>query len=125
MASLKRKAEPLGSSPTDQKKQKQGSLTAFFGAPKPAATDNKPNAAASSATPAPTAKFDKEKWISSLTSRQKTLLKLEIDTLDPSWLAQLKDDITSPWFCELKTFLQNEIDTGKKIFPPLDEVYSW
>ena len=115
----KRKAEAL--SANDLKKpKKDASLTSFFGAPKvtPSKTSN--------GTVAPPAvKFDKEKWVASLKPEQKSLLKLEIDTLDPSWLAYLKDDITSASFLELKRFLQQEIDQGKKIFPPLEDVYSW
>lgn len=126
MASLKRKAEPLAGSLNDQKKpKKDGSLTSFFGAPKPAPMATKSSANSAPATNPPPLKFDKEKWVESLTPDQKSLLKLEIDTLDPSWLAHLKDEITSGSFLDLKRFLQKEIDSGKKIFPPLDEVYSW
>ena len=53
------------------------------------------------------------------------MLKLEIDTLDPSWLAALKDEIVTPGFLELKRFLQKEIDSKQKIYPPLEDVYSW
>ena len=122
MASLKRKAGAPTDSPTDSKKQKQGSLTSFFGAPKPAATSSAP---AATKTAPPPVKFDKEKWEASLSTEQKSLLKLEIDTLDPSWLAHLKDDLTSSYFLDLKRYLQKELDSGKKIFPPLEEVYSW
>ena len=52
-------------------------------------------------------------------------MKLEIDTLDPSWLAHLREDIVHKDFLELKRFLQREIDSGNKVFPPLPEVYSW
>ena len=116
----KRKAEPL--SADDLKKpKKDASLTSFFSAPKPTSK------ASTNGTPAepPTVKFDKEKWVAGLKPEQKSLLKLEIDTLDPSWLGYLKDDITSPGFLELKRFIQKEIDSGKKIFPPLEDVYSW
>ncbi len=123
MASLKRKAEPLSASSNDLKKpKKDASLTSFFGAPKPAATATKSPFGAAEPSPV---KFDKEKWVAGLKPEQKSLLKLEIDTLDPSWLAHLKDDLTSPSFLELKRFLQKELDSGKKIFPPLEDVYSW
>lgn len=52
-------------------------------------------------------------------------MKLEIDTLDSSWLAHLREDVVHKDFLELKRFLQREIDSGNKIFPPLEEVYSW
>lgn len=127
MATLKRKAGPLTGSTADQKKpKKDATLTSFFGAPKPlpaaAKTNGSNTAAAQEVAPV---KFDVEKWTATLTPEQKSLLKLEIDTLHPSWLAHLKEDLTSGWFLELKKFIQKEIDSGKKVFPPLEEVYSW
>ena len=124
MSSLKRKAEPLSASTNDLKKpKKDASLTSFFGAPKASPqTQKNGNGAAAEAAPV---KFDMEKWVASLKPEQKSLLKLEIDTLDPSWLAHLKDELTTSGFLELKRFLQKEIDSGKKIFPPLEDVYSW
>ena len=125
MASVKRKAEALSASANDLKKpKKDGSLTSFFGAPKPAAASISATDKSTVASGAPVT-FDKEKWVASLTPEQKTLLKLEIDTLDPSWLSHLKGELASPDFLNLKRFLQKEIDSGKKIFPPMEEVYSW
>lgn len=69
--------------------------------------------------------FDKEAWIAKLTAEQKELLQLEIDTLHDSWLAHLADEITSKEFLNLKKFLKSEIESGQKIFPPLEDVYSW
>ena len=60
-----------------------------------------------------------------LTSEQKELLKLEIETLDHSWLAHLKDDIVTKEFLELKKFLDRETAAGKKWFPPKEDIYSW
>lgn len=60
-----------------------------------------------------------------LTDEQKELLKLEIDTLHESWLAALKDEVVSKEFLELKRFLKKEIESGKKVFPPMEDVYSW
>ena len=70
-------------------------------------------------------KFDKAKWIGKLTDEQKMLLGLEIDTLHDSWLAQLKDEVLTKDFLDLKRFLKAEHDQGKKIFPPAPDVYSW
>ncbi|GAA5837951.1 hypothetical protein JCM5353_004295 [Sporobolomyces roseus] len=62
------------------------------------------------------------------------LLKLECDTLDPSWLALLKDEIKKPYFKELKKFLWKEGLRGMKdkdekgkltVLPPAHDVYSW
>jgi uracil-DNA glycosylase len=128
--SLKRKANNLpSSSPADAKKTKtDASITSFFGAPKSNSSSTKTTGNASngfSSTGAATPKFDKAKWIAKLTPEQRTLVKLEIDTLDESWLAHLKDEILTPEFLQLKRFLKSEIDSGKKVFPPMEEVYSW
>lgn len=63
--------------------------------------------------------------MASLTPEQKDLLQLEIDTLDESWLAHLKDEVVSPEFLNLKRFLKKEKDSGAKIFPPEEDIYSW
>lgn len=126
---LKRKADKLASSsPAEAKKHKtDGSITSFFGPPR--STVNSSKAAGTpngfSSAPAATGKFDKAKWVAKLTPEQRGLLKLEIDTLDESWLAHLKDEITTPGFLALKRFLKSETESGKKIFPPMEEVYSW
>lgn len=60
-----------------------------------------------------------------LTSEQKELLQLEIDTLDESWLYHLKEELVSPSFLDLKRFLKKEYEGGKKIFPPKEDIYSW
>ena len=60
-----------------------------------------------------------------LTPEQKDLLQLEIDTLDESWLYHLKEELVSPQFLELKRFLKKEYESGKKIFPPKQDIYSW
>lgn len=67
----------------------------------------------------------KEAWVKTLTEEQKNLLGLEINTLHESWLKELKTEITSREFLELKRFLKKEHDTGKKVFPPAEDVYSW
>ncbi|CCF40275.1 uracil-DNA glycosylase [Colletotrichum higginsianum] len=123
MSTLKRKAGTL--SAADNKKPKQdGSIMSFFGAPKPVA-----KAGGAAAPPleaaSPAIKFDKAKWVAGLTAEQKELLQLEIDTLHESWLALLKDEVTSKEFLDLKRFLNRESDAGKKWFPPKEDVYSW
>lgn len=55
----------------------------------------------------------------------KDLLGLEIESLHESWLKELKNEITSKEFLELKRFLKREHEAGKKIFPPAEDVYSW
>ena len=116
MSTLKRKAG-AGSDDADSKKPKtNGNIASFFGgAPKPS----------SSPASAPATKFDKAKWVASLSPEKKELLKLEIDTIHDSWLAVLKDDIVTNEFLELKKFLKRETAQGKKWFPPAEDVYSW
>lgn len=109
MATLKRKAA-TGPAP-DAKKAKNGTLTSFF------------TKSASAAAPAP--RFNKEKWVAGLSEEQRQLLKLEIDTMDESWLAVLKDEIVTKEFLELKRFLEREEKSGRKIFPPKEDIYSW
>ncbi|KAF3936732.1 hypothetical protein ABW19_dt0201534 [Dactylella cylindrospora] len=106
MSSIKRKATEVSSA--TEKKVKSSTITGFF---TPAASVSK--------TP-----FDKKKWADTLKPETRELLKLEIDTLDASWLAVLKDAIVEPSFLNLKRFLQGEFKVGK-VYPPADEVYSW
>lgn len=119
---LKRKGAPLASSPDAKKPKANGNIAAFFGAPKPASTA----AGHKSAAPNPPAvKFDKAKWVASLTTEEKELLQLEIDTMHDSWLGLLKDDIKTKEFLDLKKFLRQETSSGRKWFPPAEDVYSW
>ncbi|RKU48388.1 uracil DNA glycosylase [Coniochaeta pulveracea] len=114
------------------------SITSFFSAPKPPpvtsttsssaatkTTNNAASAAIVTAAPEPAIKFDKAKWVGGLTDEQRTLLQLEVNTLDESWLAVLKDEIVTKEFLELKRFLERETRAGKKWFPPQEDVYSW
>lgn len=121
MASLKRGANFSSSNETTKKQKANGSITSFFGAPKPKAGAVTQNASA----PAPTIRFDKEKWVASLTPEQKELLQLEIDTLDESWLAHLKEEVVSSEFLNLKRFLKKEKESKAVIFPPEKDIYSW
>lgn len=112
--SLKRKAAAAATDATKKPKQ-NGSITAFFGAPKP--DPNKQTAAA--------AKFNKDEWVANLTDEQKELLQLEIDTLHESWFPHLKDVLVTPQFLQLKRFLKQELQSGKTVYPPMKDVYSW
>ncbi|KAF3764392.1 uracil-DNA glycosylase, partial [Cryphonectria parasitica EP155] len=128
MSSIKRKAtgQIAGSDP--KKPKQNASITSFFGAPKATSTSAAQgfmSSPASSAAEAAAPKFDKAKWVASLTDEQRELLKLEIDTLDESWLAQLKGEIVTREFLDLKRFLDREAGAGKKIFPPREDIYSW
>lgn len=122
MSTLKRKAGDAANGSDVKKPRANGSITSFFGAPKPAAGAASKS---SSAPELPAPKFDKQKWVASLTPEQKELLQLEINTLDESWLAHLKDDIKAKDFLDLKRFLKAETASGQKWFPPPNDVYSW
>ncbi|KAI9876504.1 MAG: uracil DNA glycosylase [Pleopsidium flavum] len=117
---LKRKAIDLASAEA-KKPKANGSITSFFGAPKPVSNTS----STSPAVPPPVVKFDKGKWLEKLTDEQKELLKLEIETLHESWLAHLKDEVVTKEFLDLKRFLKKEKEDGKTIFPPMEDVYSW
>lgn len=126
--SLKRKAADLAAEAA-KKPKANGSITAFFGQPKPnpSTSSTNPDKPASSPTAAETQpiKFDKDAWIAKLTPEQKDLLKLEIETLHESWLGALKEAILTNDFLDLKRFLKSELEAGKKVFPPSEDVYSW
>ena len=117
--SLKRKATDIPTA-QDPKKAKNSSITSFFGQPKPVNNGNN-----STDAPAPVTKFDKDAWVAKLTEEQKTLLQLEIDTLDVSWLKELQDEVLTKDFLDLKRFLKRELDAGKSVFPKMEDVYSW
>ncbi|RDA89162.1 hypothetical protein CP532_2260 [Ophiocordyceps camponoti-leonardi (nom. inval.)] len=118
MSMLKRKSGNSLPVEAEAKKLKvNGNIASFFGAPKP-----KPGTESSSSTPV---KFDKKAWVAGLSAEHRELLKLEIETLDDSWLALLKDEFTTKEFLELKRFLDRETAAGKKWFPPKEDVYSW
>ncbi|KAF7155026.1 hypothetical protein CNMCM5623_005234 [Aspergillus felis] len=118
---LKRNANHLSTPACDAKKPKaNGSITSFFGAPKPRPVDVKTLTVST-----PSSNFNKDKWVASLTPEQQELLRLEIDTLHESWLSKLKEELVTPEFLGLKRFLKKERESGAKIFPPENEIYSW
>ncbi|KAK5691770.1 uracil DNA glycosylase [Elasticomyces elasticus] len=124
--SLKRKAVDLAAD-ASKKPKANGAITSFFGQPKTTPSTSSSTNPASSPTAAETkpSPFDKSAWLAKLNDEQRDLLKLEIDTLHDSWLAALKDEVTSPEFLTLKRFLKKELETGKKVFPPQEDIYGW
>jgi uracil-DNA glycosylase len=121
--SLKRKAGDIAADAVKKPKQ-NASITSFFGAPKPSPSASK-TASDPTAPATEPIKFDKDAWVAKLSDEHKELLKLEIDTLHESWLGALKDEVTSESFLNLKRFIRKESEGTAKIFPPLEEVYSW
>ncbi|KAL5614928.1 hypothetical protein BROUX41_005003 [Berkeleyomyces rouxiae] len=117
---LKRKATSALDGEDSKKTKPNASITSFFSAkPTPAATGDGAAASTSSST------FNKDKWVASLTDEKRDLLRLEIETLDVSWLALLKDEIVTDEFLNLKRFLNREVANGRKVFPPREDIYSW
>lgn len=106
-----------------KKSKVNGSITSFFGSPKSNTNGKATVKSEGLATLSPS--FSKQKWVATLTPEQKELLQLEIDTMDESWLAHLKEEIVKPDFLALKRFLQKEKQSGAKIFPPEEDIYSW
>lgn len=118
--SVKRKGPIEGLTNNTKKPKVNSSITSFFSKPK---SDN--SNTVKDSTIISTSNFDKEAWINTLTSEQKELLKLEIDTLHESWIKELKDDLLKPSFLSLKRFLQKEKEDRKTVFPPEKDIYSW
>lgn len=129
MSTLKRKAANQAAGNDAKKAKQNGNIMSFFAAPKPAAGAGAASkAGASSSTSAAdlaASKFDKQKWVDGLTPEQRELLQLEIDTLDVSWLALLKDEILTKEFLDLKRWLARETREKRTWFPPQEDVYSW
>ncbi len=44
--------------------------------------------------------------------------------IEKSWLKNLQDEFQKPYFQELKEFLVKEIKSGKKVFPPPNQIFS-
>ena len=118
-------SSPIPSSPTTAKDDTSAKSTASATATATTASVFTAASTSTAAAAVPALKFDKAKWVEKLTPEQKDLLALEIQSLDESWLAQLKDDVVSKDFLDLKRFLKKEHEAGKKIFPPASDVYSW
>ncbi|KAL8672419.1 MAG: hypothetical protein Q9168_003126 [Polycauliona sp. 1 TL-2023] len=135
---LKRKAGEVAAATAGaaKKPKANASITSFFKQPAPEAksgggTTTQTSPSSSLANPSPSdppiaaPKFDKDKWLEKLNEEQKELLQLEIETLHESWLSQLKDEILTKEFLDLKRFLKKEKESGKTIYPPMEDVYSW
>lgn len=122
MAGIKRKSDGITKEPDAKKTKANASITSFFGQPK--VISKAPETAATATAPA-AKKFDKEKWVESLSAEEKDLLSLEIQGLHESWLAHLSDEVRTESFLNLKRFLVKEHKSGQQIFPPPADLYSW
>ncbi|AMD21630.1 HFL226Cp [Eremothecium sinecaudum] len=61
---------------------------------------------------------------SKLTPEQVSLLSLELETLEPSWLVRLHKELTMHYFLQLKRFIAAE-QSQYQVFPPPEDIYSW
>lgn len=68
--------------------------------------------------------FDKDAWVALLTEEQRQLLDLEINHLHITWLTFLHQEITKPYFLQLKKFVISQ-QKSKTVFPPPHQIYSW
>ncbi|MCY3541154.1 MAG: uracil-DNA glycosylase [Gammaproteobacteria bacterium] len=44
--------------------------------------------------------------------------------LHPSWKSVLTEDLRAPYMARLRTFLKSELQAGKRIYPPMREIFS-
>lgn len=58
-------------------------------------------------------------------NRRLTIERLEIDTLEKSWLEILYPELTKTYFLNLKRFLAQEKKNKQVVFPPEADIYSW
>lgn len=110
--STKRKAPPA-----DEPPKKARAITSFFA--------KGAGAGSSKSEGGPVTNFDKDAWAKTLTDEQRRLLELELETMDVSWLAELKDVLVTNQFLDLKRFLEQERKSGKVVFPVDEDIYSW
>lgn len=66
----------------------------------------------------------KEDFKQSLSGYLRTLLAMEIDTIETSWFVHLKNEFKKPYFVKLKQFVTKE-QQEHTVFPPAQDVYSW
>lgn len=136
----KRKATEAAAAASAKKPKVNGTITNFF--TKPAASAKKTTTASTTAgdissdgapnsitdvhqTSTSTSTWNKDAWVKTLTPQNRALLELEIKTMDVTWLRELKDELVSTHFINLKKFLQSEKDTGQKVYPAEEDIYSW
>ena len=44
--------------------------------------------------------------------------------LEKTWSDLLAEDLKKPYIADLRAFIQNEVNSGKEIYPPMEEVFS-
>lgn len=124
---------------TIESKRKQSSIEDFFGrnSKKPKVTEESHTVKAPTdalVEPVKTTVEDgievrsademKNMFKESLSAYLRTLLALEIDTIESSWFVHLQDEFKKPYFVKLKQFVTKE-QQEHTVFPPAHDVYSW
>lgn len=66
----------------------------------------------------------KEVFREHLKPHEAALLSLELETMDDTWFAKLKDEFSKPYFLKLKEFV-TEQQKNCTVFPPPSDIYSW
>lgn len=66
----------------------------------------------------------KDVYSKNLSSNLRTLLSLELETIDDSWFPHLMDEFKKPYFVKLKQFVTKE-QADHTVFPPAKDIYSW
>lgn len=66
----------------------------------------------------------KEELSATLDDKTRSLLDLELSTMEDSWFNKLKEEFVKPYFLELKQFVQRE-QASNTVFPPPGDIYSW
>ena len=59
-----------------------------------------------------------------LSTNLRSLLLLELQTIDDSWFPHLMDEFKKPYFVKLKQFVNKE-QADHTVFPPPNDIYSW
>ncbi|KAI8388182.1 uracil-DNA glycosylase-like protein [Radiomyces spectabilis] len=104
---------------------RQASLLSMF---KPVATAEKPSSVSSEKTENTdtlTVARNPEDLFRKLDPELRSLLDLEINTLQYEWLKALKPELTKPYFLQLKRFLKKENEAKVTIYPAANQIYSW
>ncbi|KAJ1956912.1 uracil DNA glycosylase [Dipsacomyces acuminosporus] len=137
MADVKKDTAATTTSTTTKRK----TLDSFFKSKKPESTtkngkkaetaeaaaedeeDEKPGSSLAKRAKTQSTKLDD--MLSGLSDDFRKEYRLELDTIDPSWLQYLLPQIKQPYFAQLKKFLKEEDQKGKTIYPQAIDVYSW
>ncbi|GMM37457.1 uracil-DNA glycosylase [Saccharomycopsis crataegensis] len=69
--------------------------------------------------------FNNTQWLESLPSESQELLSVESQNISPEWLSLVYEELTKPYFTQLKQFLQQQQQAKKTVFPAPENIYSF